>query len=212
MLTDRIEPIPTAFSSEEFLIGAHWSRLDLIIGAGAVILDANLENVLVLYDTETKRYRMPWSAHEGPDIAQFVLSPFEDVTRETGLTVEKMALPKLTRFYKNPEVRNWRELQVDTKLSDSYTDDPFFTSFDIFWSLMPGAEDSPWLDSRQRMIMWFACRAVSGSPASEHVAFVPFADAEKKLGEQTHPDTGGLGALRQLVDILKKQREAKLAA
>lgn len=209
MPDEDIHPPPTAFSSPKFVMGAYWSPLDLIIGAGAIILDPSLEKVLILYDIETKRYRMPWAAHEGPDIGQFVLSPFDQITQETGLAVEKILLPKLVRFWKNPDARDWRELQADTKIVDSYTDDPFFTSFDIFWSPMLGDDDLPWLDSRQRMIMWFACRAVSGTPASEHITFVPFADAEKMLGEQAHPDTGGLGALRQLVDILQKQREAQ---
>ncbi|EJD39549.1 hypothetical protein AURDEDRAFT_116097 [Auricularia subglabra TFB-10046 SS5] len=206
MLADDFEPKPTAFSSPEFAHPAQWSPLDLVIGAGAVILDSSFERVLVLYDTETERYRMPWAMHDGPSIAQFVASPFDQVTKETGFAMEKYPLPMLERYYKNPDVRDWRQLQVDTRLKDVYTDEPFYTSFDVFWSPIPGEPESPWLDSKQRMMMWFACRAVLGSPASKNVTFEPFAVAEERLKNEDKewPDAGGLAALRQLVDILRR--------
>ncbi|EJD39524.1 hypothetical protein AURDEDRAFT_171336 [Auricularia subglabra TFB-10046 SS5] len=208
MSGDRVRPVPTAFSSEIYELPACWSPLDLIVGAGTIILDPGLDNVLVVYDKDSKVYHLPWAVHNRQDIGEFVRSPFDAIMKETGLVVEKHPLPMVERYYKNPEARDWRELQADTKLAYPCTTDPFYTSFDIFWSPLPGAENSPWLDSRQRMLMWFACRKISGSPSSENMAFMPLADAEKKLQDQEYPDTGGLGALRQLVDILAKLRQS----
>ncbi|EJD39532.1 hypothetical protein AURDEDRAFT_139230 [Auricularia subglabra TFB-10046 SS5] len=206
MSDDDVEPKPTAFSSPQFADSSYWSMLDLVIGAGAVILDSTFERVLVLYDTETERYRMPWAMHDRPTLGEFFASPFDQVAEETGLVVEKYPLPTLERYYKNPEVLDRRELQVATRLTDRYSVDPFYTSFDVFWSPIKGAETSPWLDSRQRMILWFACRVVSGSLANENVTFEPFAVAEEKLKneDKDFPDTGALSALRQLVYMLKE--------
>ncbi|EJD40139.1 hypothetical protein AURDEDRAFT_115946 [Auricularia subglabra TFB-10046 SS5] len=126
---------------------------DVTFQNGAVIINDNNE-VLLYEDLESGRVSLPRCTLQD-SFESFCETPLQFVSDATGLSVERLALLKPSRQYRNGDAEHWEDLDQELCFEGSALSTNFFSmALDIAW--FENYQQPLYADGRQVFIRWYS--------------------------------------------------------